>query len=197
MAICLGWVKDPYTSHIKGASSLKCEENNRKRALILFSGVAALLAQEEPASHIYTLLCTNISYAHKRFSNLNDSMKLHFAAGAGSPRGKPAELNAKGLRSPPARPPLTPPLPRLPAAAHEFIAPECPVLTHLPCVHLKPIIIKEKVWSNSIQLLSQKTAVFGSQDLPCWVRSVVHGVWFSAWGNGLHLTLQSKAKINP
>lgn len=105
----------------------------------------------------------------------------------------PAELDAEGLRSPPARSPLTPPLPQL----HEFIAPECPVLTHLPCVHLKPIIIKEKVWSNSVQLLSQKTAVFGSQDFQCWVRSAVHGVWFSAWGNGLHLTLQRKVKINP
>lgn len=45
--------------------------------------------QEEPASHIYTLLRTNISYTHKFFSNLNDSTKSHFAAGAGSPRSKP------------------------------------------------------------------------------------------------------------
>lgn len=125
-------VKDPWNRAIDGANSQEGEEKGNKKALLFLS--------EELTGPIYSLLIYSLLHPHAHELHFTESPhSQHLCAGTVTPCQTPA-------------------CPFFPSCSHRLMAPQCLLLTHLPAVHLKAIIIKERVWSNSIPLLSQGTA---------------------------------------
>lgn len=151
-------VKDPCNRPMNGANSREGEGKDNKKSTNIF---------EWGARQSYLLIIASICTWIAFHCGAEFPHRQHLCEGAVSPLPDPC-------------------LSSFPSCSHRFMAPQCPLLTHLPAVHLKAIIIKERAWSNSIPLLSQGTAT-GSH---CWAAQG----GFVPWAVASTWHLQGKGK---